>query len=93
MTRLKIKFVSWFNDRYRGKYCWADCVAWAYSKRLNPFKIDSSKGCEIESKEHSTNLCYCGGWKDGKCFALLPKEEQEKIRKELREEPIIGFPF
>lgn len=79
----KLKFISWFNKKFPAKYCWADCVAWSYSPtRFNPFKLDRSRACEIESKEHYTGLCYCGEWNEGKCFVALPKEEQEKTKEE-----------
>lgn len=79
MFRLKLKFIKWFHSKFPGKYCWADCVAWAYSKSWNPFTVDRSEGCKKESTEHSTKSCYCGGWQKGKCFDLLSKEDQEKI--------------
>lgn len=77
----KLKFVRWFSALFPGKYCWADCVSWSFSRgRFNPFRIDGTKGCEIESKEHSTGHCYCGGWQDGQCWDKLSKAEQDKIK-------------
>ena len=77
LVKLKLKFVSWFDAKYPGKYCWDDCVAWAYSpRRFNPYKIENSKGCETESKTHDTESCYCGGWVNGKCYALLTEQEK-----------------
>lgn len=92
LVGLKLKIATWLDKKYPGKYCWAACVAWAYNyDSLNPFKIDSSKACKIESITHPHKLCYCGGWENGKCFALLPKEEQkeiiEKLEKESKESP------
>jgi len=79
----KLKFIVWFDAKNPGKYCWADCVSWAFSPtQWNPFDIGSSEGCEIESKEHSHKTCYCGGWMNGVCFAKLSKAEQQKIRDE-----------
>lgn len=82
--KYKMKFVTWWDKKFPGKYCWADCVSWAFAyDRWNPFKIESSRGCEIESKTDGLyKMCYCGGWKDGICFAKLPKEEQLRIRQE-----------
>jgi len=76
-----MKFINWFYKKFPGKYCWTDCVSWAYaSERWNPFKIDRPTGCATESKEHPTKACYCGCWMNGKCWDLLSKEEQEKIK-------------
>jgi hypothetical protein len=90
----KLKFVSWFDNLFKGKYCWTDCVSFAFSpERFNPFRIESSKGCEIESIKHQHKLCYCGGWQNGKCFAKLSKEEQNKIREEMENTRPIEPPF
>lgn len=85
--KFKLKVASLLHSMFPGKYCWADCVVFAFSNtRWNPFKIDSAKGCEIESKEHSTKMCYCGGWNNGQCWDKLPKKEQERIRAEIKKE-------
>lgn len=86
----KLKFVKWFSDQYSGKYCWADCVMWAYNAtRFNPYKIDKATGCAQESIDHDTQSCYCGGWNSGQCWDLLSKKDQdaenEKRKIELQE--------
>lgn len=79
---LKLKFIDWFYDKFSGKYCWADCVAWAYnSGRFNPFNIDKSLGCEEESKTHPCESCYCGIWNNGRCYSSLSEEEKEEMFK------------
>ena len=86
LVRPKLSFVRWFDNFFKGKYCWTDCVGWAFdSERFNPFKIDTSKGCEADSRENE--LCYCGGWKKGVCFAKLSKKEQGKIRQNENQTP------
>lgn len=94
MLTKKLKFIRWFHSLFPGKYCWTDCVAWAYSKtRWNPFKIDGSKGCEVESIEHQVKACYCGSWKDGKCWEKLPQIERDVIITERECETIEHLPF
>lgn len=83
LQKRKLSFVSKFHHKHKGQYCWADCVAWAFNySRFNPFRIDKSKSCEIESQTHETEMCYCGGWEKGKCWDLLSKPEQEKRLEE-----------
>lgn len=83
----KLKIAAWVDKKYPGKYCWADCVIWAYSPyKFNPFKIDKSDACKKESIEHSCKLCYCGGWNNGVCFALLPQEERDRLTAEYHAE-------
>lgn len=78
MVLPKIKFVTWFSRLFPGKYCWTECVSWAYSSSaFNPFKIEKSNGCRTESLDKES--CYCGQWYKGKCFSLLSDEEQKKI--------------
>jgi hypothetical protein len=92
MQKLKLKFVYWLNKKFPGRYCWADCVAWAFSKRRNPFKISDSSGCKRESETHSSDSCYCGGWVKGKCFDLLSEKEQAALRiKHLETESEMPF--
>lgn len=87
LSKRKLRFVQWWDDKYPGKYCWADCVSWAFNPySFNPFKIADSGACEIESKEHQHKMCYCGGWDNGVCFAKLPTEEQKKITDERERE-------
>jgi len=84
--RFKLKVAKLLHSSFPGKYCWADCVTWAYArKRWNPFKIDNARGCEQESKDHPHKLCYCGGWQDGQCWDKLPKKERDRIHKEAEE--------
>jgi hypothetical protein len=79
----KLWFVAILNDRWPERYCWADCVAFAFSpERYNPFKIECSTGCIIESKD--MKACYCGQFADGKCFGRLSEAEQEQIRTNLK---------
>ncbi len=79
----KLKFVQWWDRINPGKYCWADCVSWAFDpEQWNPFKIGGSEGCEIESIEHEHEICYCGGWNKGVCFATLPQSERDRIKAE-----------
>jgi len=92
-TKVKLKFINWFFNLFPDKYCWADCVSWAYSNRINPFKISSSLPCKIESKEHEHNLCYCGGWTNGKCYHTLPKIEKDRIQAEIDAQPDHPLPF
>lgn len=78
--KLKLKFITWFHSKFPGKYCWADCVSWSFSPyRFNPFKVDSTKACEIESINHSTGGCYCGNWSNGKCWDKLSVQEKEEF--------------
>lgn len=93
MLKIKLKFISWFHAKFPGKYCWADCVAWGYSKRWNPFKIESSKGCEFESISHPNKTCYCGGWQDGNCWEKMSKDEKEKFKQQSASEMTDGIPF
>jgi hypothetical protein len=79
-VRLKLKFITWFFNKHPDKYCWADCVSWAYSPKLNPFKVDSASACEKESSD--TGSCYCGCWYKGKCYLTLSSEEKNAIIKE-----------
>lgn len=66
MVLPKLKFILWFTKRFPGKYCWAECVSFAYgSGQWNPFKVMDSKGCEAASKKEMA--CYCGQWCEGKC--------------------------
>lgn len=81
MIRFKLRFIGWFHSKFPAKYCWADCVSWAYSKRWNPFKIDKAKACEIESVTHSCEQCYCGAWNRGKCWDLISEKEREALRQ------------
>lgn len=84
LVKKKLSFVSWVHFKFKGTYCWADCVGWAYNPyRLNPFKIETSKGCEEESKIHDTGMCYCGGWNKGVCWEKLSKEEKERQLNEI----------
>lgn len=91
----KMKFISWFHNLYPDKYCWTDCVGWAFrSDSFNPFRIENARGCEIESIQHEHQCCYCGGWQSGKCFSKLSDEEQEKMRNRFeKEKEISGLPF
>lgn len=78
LTKMKIKLrlayiLYWLFPK---KFCWADCVSWAYSRRW--FGIDSSNGCKKESEGNKT--CYCGLWVNGKFFPSLSKDEQEILR-------------
>ena len=81
----RLKFIQLFDRIFKNKYCWADCVSWAFNgslfsneiKPVNPFKIDSSKNCRKESE--GGNTCYCGRFWDGFAFDELSKEEQQKI--------------
>ncbi len=94
LERRKLNFIRWFHSKFPDKYCWADCVSWSYSPyKFNPFRIDSAKGCQIESTTHSTNSCYCGGWNNGKCFDKLTQAEKDEIRKGITETPAIDLPF
>lgn len=94
MFKIKLRFISWFHKLFPAKYCWGDCVAWAYDhKRFNPFKIESAEGCKEESKTHSTNMCYCCGWENGKCWEKLPKEEKEKRQAEIHNSIVDDIPF
>lgn len=72
----KLKFGSWFDSMFPGKYCWSDVVVWSLDPfAWNPFNISSSSACENESITHEHELCYCGRWEKGKCFELLTPEE------------------
>ena len=94
LEKNKLKFVSWFHSKFTDKYCWADCVGFSFNPtRFNPFKIESAKGCETESKEHDTLMCYCGGWQDGKCWDKLSKEEKEKVAANIDEQLNHKLPF
>lgn len=84
IEKKKMRFVTWWFGLFPGKYCWADCVTWAFSpKRYNPFNIDTSKGCEEESKTHEHESCYCGNWNAGKCWDKYSKAEQKAITDEI----------
>lgn len=89
ILKLKIRFITWFHSLFPGRYCWADCVAWAYSNKWNPFKIMRSRPCEIDSLDNKS--CYCGSWQDGKCWNNLSKEEKEIFSQQ--GEVTEGMPF
>lgn len=94
LVNKKIRFISLFHAKRPGKYCWADCVAWAYnSGRFNPYRIDKSVGCEFESLTHDSKMCYCGGWNNGKCWDSLSTEEKDKVIAENKIELPEGVPF
>ncbi len=94
LERKKLKFIVWFHSKFPNKYCWADCVVWAFSpKKLNPFSIDSANACEAESKTHSTSMCYCGNWREGKCYDKLSKEEKEILSNNSKKESADDLPF
>ena len=97
LQKRKLHFISWFDEKYPGKYCWADCVAWSFNtSAFNPFKIDSSRACEIESETIECGSCYCGGWNQGKCWDLLSKEERKAILAEkelIAMQQVDNFPF
>jgi len=97
LVKRKLSFAGWLHHKFKGKYCWADCVGWAYNPaRLNPFKIENSNACCEESKTHSTNMCYCGGWNNGVCYDLLSKEEKQKMKDEFDKQEthlVDGLPF
>ena len=96
LQKRKLRFVTWLDKKYPGKYCWADCVSWSIDTgAFNPFKIDRSGGCLLESIEHSTGACYCGAWIDGKCFDLLSEQERKEITDHLEtvEPGVDDFPF
>lgn len=83
LEKRKLCFASWLHAKRPGKYCWADCVTWAMaSQRMNPFKIDNAEGCKRESMDHEHKMCYCGGWMNGKCYDLMSREEQQKLKHE-----------
>ncbi len=83
--KLKLKFIIWFHSFFAGKYCWAECVAWAYSPtRINPFLIQKSFPCAQESEDDQIQACYCGSWQNGVCFDTLSKKQQEMKRAEMR---------
>lgn len=88
MVKFKMWFVQIWHDLVPGKYCWADCVSWAYGSRWNPFKIESSSGCITESKEHKDGCCYCGMCHKGVHWDTLSKEAQAKILKQRDEQSI-----
>lgn len=94
MLSIKLKFVRWFHSKFPAKYCWADCVAWAYSRnRFNPFRIDKATACDLESREGDNGMCYCGGWNKGQCFDKLSKEEREAYRNKITETDTTKPPF
>lgn len=74
--RLKLKFITWFDGVFKNKYCWADCVAWSFGKRWNPFKIE--KGCRHESEAP----CYCGRFYKGKAIDEMTVEEFEIVKNQ-----------
>ena len=85
LQKLKLDLAQVLFDNNKGKYCWADCVSYSFAPfRFNPFKIESSRGCEIESKEHDTNMCYCGGWENGVCYDKLTQDEKDKMQIEIK---------
>lgn len=87
LNDIKLKFINWFYHLFPGKYCWADAVSWAHSPdRRNPFKVDTSRPCEAESKEGVHLSCYCGNWNDGTCWDKLSKAERKRIREEQNRE-------
>lgn len=81
LKKRKLRFVYWFDKKFPGKYCWADCVSWAFnSGAFNPFKIGNAQACKTESEiDAYYHQCYCGGWSKGKCWALLTDEERNAI--------------
>lgn len=94
IEKKKLKFVKWFHSFQPHKYCWTDCVAFAYSPfRINPFKIDAPIGCKIDSE--TSNHCYCGSWYKGECWDKMTKEKQANIKTEINSpiELVEGIPF
>lgn len=83
LGNLKLKFMFWFYDQIPKKYCWADCVSWAFdTESFNPFKIGRSGGCCTESKERIA--CYCGCWVEGKHTTEITDKEMEETRNRFK---------
>lgn len=84
VKKRRLKFIQVFDRLFKNKYCWADCVSWAFNgslfsnsiRPISPFKIDSSESCRKESE--GWNTCYCGRFCNGFAFDELSKEEQQK---------------
>lgn len=94
LQKRKLKFIQWFYSKFPGKYCWADCVAWSFSAtRFNPLKVDSSRGCMIESVTHDSGMCYCSGWNKGQCYDLLSEAEKRAVKEEYKEVDLTQIPF
>ncbi len=83
-TDLKLKFVSWFHMKHPGKYCWADCVSWAFSKRWNPYKIKKTESCAILSK--GIYQCDCGCYVNGVCWDKMSQAQRDRILVERQEQ-------
>ena len=63
---VKFRIAHYLNAKYPESFCWADLVSYAMNTdAFNPFKRESPKGCEIESKENE--FCYCGKFRNGEC--------------------------
>lgn len=87
LFRRKLRFISWWYNRNRRKYCWPDCVSWAYNPyRINPFIIDSCRGCQIESEFSQSASCWCGAWNNG-VFKKDANDQKVSIEKENTEPP------
>ncbi len=70
----KLKFIQHFDSLFKNRYCWADCVSWAFSNKWNPFKIE--KGCRSDKE-----LCYCGRFYNGRATDEMTEEEIKTINK------------
>ena len=77
----KLAVAHRLHAAYPTRFCWADCVAYAYScESLNPLKIDGCGGCKKESIE--TGNCYCGQWCNGRSWSELSEVEKLEARGE-----------
>lgn len=79
--KLRLRFIYFFDSVFKNKFCWADCVSWAFNfkvKKFNPFNIDLAKTCREESEEYGT--CYCGRFYQGLAVSDLNASELIKAR-------------
>lgn len=82
MRRIKLKIAHWLYDMFPKRFCWAELVAWSYSKKVFPKwdKNNEGDGCKTASEKEE--CCYCGCWFNGKNSRdkdfVLPEWMKEK---------------
>lgn len=89
--KIRFALVSLIDEVFRNRFCWADCVSWAFNyrvKKWNPFNIELAKTCREESEE-SESACYCGRFYKGIPVDEFTREELEKVQNGVLSEDVI----
>lgn len=67
LHKTKLCFITWLDSRLPNRFCWTDCVGWAFDPMaFNPFKLRRPVGCKLD--DH----CYCGRYVFGEKFKSEP---------------------